>query len=49
MLNLLLAFNTCDGDSCDFDKVFHLIEQGKNRLHSLRCFPLCDIEEAYRI
>lgn len=49
MLNLLLAFNTCDGDNCDFDKVFHLIEQGKIDSTHYVCFPLCDIEEAYRI
>ena len=49
MLNLLLAFNTCDGDSCACEKVLHLIEQGKIDSTHYVCFPLCDIEEAYRI
>lgn len=49
MLYLLLAVNACDGDSYDFGKVFHLIEQGKIDFTHYVCFPLCDIEEAYSI
>jgi hypothetical protein len=49
MLNLLLAFNACDGDSYACEKVLRLIEQGKIDSTHYVCFPLCDIEEAYRI
>lgn len=46
-----LTFKTGGVDGCDCAEILHLIEQGKIDTTPLitHCFPLSQIEEAYRI